>query len=571
MNHNKAILMTHELDVKSLFAALELPAPDIELLAFCGSNKASRVADWADSLKTTQTVKTCGHLYQVIPQVLRLKTTTIERKQMLDSLFLVAYPCTLSLGKEFLNQPLALPQNAQKAAVLGQTILKSLATGYLMILEKLCAERKLKEPQLDMAAESSFNALQCLSLMQLRNQQLYSQASPVIWRYANSLIQIAQHLKVCNRLVKPRFTGFKVATPTHCYLRIVALAGARLNQLTQVDMGHTFNALESWSQALKISDTPATFWIDLNSSNPPLLLDRKTPPEHGNLMHFDFSVLTQQLASLLEGEANIVGHGVEISIPPEISSPTTLHLESAWGRNIARTSNRRSSEHTAEIVVGFQQCHSKLSGCDNFSDFLGEHHRATSNKKPGIGDLSNLLGALTPAASAKNNGQSTAATPLRVTTQNVSKEGYCLLWEGVQPVRIDAGDVIAIREHAKRDWSLGVIRWIRKLKSHSLLGVQLVSTKPQAVAASCSYDDGGYSDFMRAFLLPNQPPQHHSNLLTSNVLFDENTRIKLKLETNAKPSEAKLAECQLTTGKAKAFSLQEISEIRSTNANKHNL
>ena len=565
--------MTHEIDVPALLKALELPTQDIELLAFCASNKSSRVTDWVNSLKTTQIVQTCGHLYQAIPQVLRLKTTLGERKNMLDSLFLAAYPCTISLGKAFLNQPLALPQTAQKAAVLGQTILKSLATGYLLILQDLCAEKKLKQAQQSTAAEALFNGLQCLALMQLRNLQLYSQASPIIWRYANSFIQLAEHLQVGQLLVKPQFTGLSPATPIDCYLRMVALAGARLNQLTQVDMSHTFNALASWAQVLKLSPTPATFWIDLSSNSPPILTERKAPPETGQILHFDFSVLTQQLANLLEGEASLIGLDAEISIPPELSSPTTIHLENAWGRNIVRTSNRHASEHTAEIVVGFQQCHSKLSGFNDFSEFLGEQKRVDTNKKPsGLSGLSNLLGALTPAASAKaSNNTLSPTTPLRVITQNISKDGYCLLWEGIQPVRIDAGDVIAIREHAKRDWSLGVIRWIRKLKSHSLIGVQLVSTKPQAVAASCNYDDGGYSDFMRAFTFPNPPPQHGSGLLTANILFDENTKIKLKLDSNSKPSLAKLVSCQLTTGKAKAFNLEQASEKETPNKTQHAL
>lgn len=565
--------MTHEIDVQALLKALELPTQDIELLAFCASNKSSRVTDWVDSLKTTQIVQTCGHLYQAIPQVLRLRTTLGERKSMLDSLFLAAYPCTISLGKAFLNQPLALPQNAQKAAVLGQTILKGLATGYFLILQDLCAEKKLKQTQQATAAEALFNGLQCLALMQLRNLQLYSQASPVIWRYANGFIQIAEHLKVGQLLVKPQFSGLSPATPLHCYLRMIALGGARLNQLTQVDMSHTFNALASWAQILKTSPTPATFWIDLSSNNPPMLTERKAAPETGRILHVDFSVLTQQLANLLEGEASLIGLDAEISIPPELSSPTTLHLENAWGRNIARTSNRHASEHTAEIVVGFQQCHSKLSGFNDFSEFLGEQKRTDTNKKPsGLSGLSNLLGALTPAASAKaSSSASNPAAPLRVITQNISKDGYCLLWEGTQPVRIDAGDVIAIREHAKRDWSLGVIRWIRKLKSHSLIGVQLVSTKPQAVAASCNYDDGGYSDFMRAFTFPNSPPQKGSGLLTANILFDENTKIKLKLDCSSKPSLAKLASCQLTTGKAKAFNLELANEKEVSNKTQHAL
>lgn len=541
-------------DVSSLFKALELPPQDIELLAFCASNKSAKVSEWVDNLKTTQTLATAAQLYHAIPQVLRLKVPASERKLMLDRLFLVAYPCALSLGREFLNQPLALPENAQKAAVLGQAILKSLVTGYLLILAPICEDTKRKTPQQKTAAQCLFNSLQCLALMQLRNQQLYSQASPLIWRYANSLFLLAEHLELTHEIVKPQFSGLQAASINQVYLRIIAQASAKLNQMTQIDMGHTFNALESWSKVIKISAEPATFWVDLDSSQGPAFAEKREHPADGNIRHFDFTPLTQQLAGLLEGDITIVGSAVTISIPPELSTPTALHLESAWGKHSTRASNRTTTQHTAEIVVGFQQCHSKLSGVDDFGEFLGSEKKAKS-KGAAMGGISSLLSSLTPSGSSKARAQATPLVPLRVTTQNISKTGYCLLWEGLQPVRIDAGDVIAIREHAKRDWGLGVIRWIRKLKNHSLLGVQLLATKAQPVAAACNYDDGGFSDFMRAFILPSHHPKAPANLLTAHVLFDEHTRVKVKLDAESKASEAKLGECQLSTGKVRAFSL----------------
>lgn len=554
-------------DLSSLFKALELPKQDIDLLAFCVSNKAAKVSDWVDNLKTTQTLATAAQLYQATPQVLRLKVPASERKLMLDSLFLVAYPCALSLGREFLNQPLALPENAQKAAVLGQAILKGLVTGYLLVLEPICDEKKRKQAQQTIAAQCLFNSLQCLALMQLRNQQLYSQASPLIWRLANSLYLIAEQLELQYEIVKPQFSGLQPATISQVYLRIIAQASAKLNQMTQIDMGHVFNALENWAKVIKVTQEPATFWIDLDTTQGPTFSEKREPPTEGNIRHFDFSALTQQLSGLLEGDMTIVGNAISISIPPELSTPTTLHLEGAWGKHSSRSSNRKTSQQTAEVVVGFQQCHSKLSGVEDFGEFLGSEKKA---KSKGSG-LSSLLGSLTPG-DTKSKPQANTLTPLRVTTQNISKTGYCLLWEGTQPVRIDAGDVIAIREHAKRDWGLGVIRWIRKLKNHSLLGVQLLATKPQPVAAACNYDDGGFSDFMRAFLLPSQHPKGPADLLTANVLFDEHTRVKVKLDSDSKASEAKLGECQLSTGKVRAFSLIQSAASESiSEEDKHKL
>lgn len=555
--------MMNALNTDQIFNALSLPSADIGLLTFCGDNKTSKVEDWVNSLKTTQTLKTCGQLYQAIPQVLRLKTSASERKAMLDSLFLAAYPSCLNLGKEFLNQPLTLPEPAQRSAVLGQTILKSLATGYLVYLKAICSEKKLKSSQLSNAAQAIYHALECLALMQLRNQQLYSQASVIVWRYANILLQLATHLNVQEVLVKPRFTGFIPGTPGQVYLRMVALAGSRSNQLTQVDMGHVFNALTQWSKALQFSHEPSTFWINLQGDSAPQLQKRKPAPEHNGIIHIDFAPLSQQLTNLIEGEANIIGNAYEIKIPAEISSATAIHLESAWGGNSARDSKRRSSEHSAEIIIGFQQCHSKLSGIDDFNEFIGQTRATTKS----AGMLANLMGALTPADNTKAKALS-AFSPLKVNIQNVSKDGYCLIWEGAQAIRIDAGDIVIIREHGKRDWAIGVIRWIRKLKNHSMLGIQLLSTKAQAVGASCNYDDGGYSDFMRAFILPSEPPQQNPSLLTASILFDEHTKVKIKTDSQSKPALTKILECKIATGKAKAFELQNWNHSAEKNAAK---
>lgn len=542
------------IDLDHIFNTLRLPTPDIDLLAFCGGNKTSKVNAWVNNLKTTQTINTCSQLYQAIAQILRLKTTAPERKAMLDELFLTAYTSCLSLGKEFLNQPLSLPEQAQKSAMLGQAILKSLAAGYLLYLQKICTEKKHKAAQLTQAAEAAHSALQCLALMQLRNQQLYSQATPLIWRYANALIQLADHLNIRETLVKSVLPECQASTPDHAYLRMVALAGAQLNQLTQIDMHNVFNALGPWSATLRFSDEPSTFWVDLQQDGAPQPQKRKSAPEHGNIIHIDFTALTQQLSYLIAGDNPAIGHDTQMTLPPEINLPTAMHLEAAWSRSSLRSDERRTSAHTAEIIIGFQQCHSKLSGVDDFSAFLGDTIAAPKS----TGMLTNLMGALTPSDNT-NTKTSGAFTPLKVTTQNVSKEGYCLLWEGSQSVRISAGDVVIIREHAKRDWGVGVIRWIRQLKQHSILGVQLINSKPQAVGASCHYQEGGYSDFMRAFLLPSLHSHQNPSLLTANLLFNEQTKVKIKTTASNPPVQSKILHCQITTGKVKVFELQKVS------------
>lgn len=563
--------MVLKLDTQNIFQRLQLPRQDIEMLPFCGSNKASKVIEWTNSLKVTQSLGTCNQLYQAIPQVLRLQASAIERKQMLDALFAVAYPAAFGLGKDFLNQPLALPQQAQKMAVLGQAILNSLVSGYFLCLKNLLDDKKVKLDQRGLLGEIFFNALQCLALMQLRNAQLYSQASPLLWRQANSLYQLALHADEADKPVKSHYSGLQNASPKEIYLRLIALASARLNQLTQIDMGNVFSALESWSKAIKAPSATPSFWIDLNDDAAPTSQQKQPAPEGDSIFTVDFNVLTQQIASLLEGESNIIQTGYEISIPAELSSPSAIHLEQAWSKNVSRESHRQSSNQTAEVVVGFGLCHSKLSGIDNFADFIG-HSKEKKKSDVGMPFLSNMLGALTPSDNRKLDTETNMHTSLRMTTQNISKEGYCFKWEGQQPVRIDAGDVICVREHAKRGWGLGIIRWIRKFKHHSLLGVQLLSNKPTAIAAACNFDDGGYSDFMRAFLLPSSHPHQGPTLLTAHILFKEGAKIKLKHDAASGFVLGRIANTQVTTSRVKTFTLQIQSDEKTTqDAHQHQL
>lgn len=564
--------MADQNSIKIIFSKLKLPQQDIDLLTFCKSNRAAKVAAWVDDLKTTQVIKTCGLLYQAIPQVNRLNTPYIERKAMLDTLFLVAYPCAQTLSKEFLNQPIMLPEPAQRMALIAQSLLNEIAIGYLICLRDLCEEKKLKTVQRQAASEAVLSSLHCLAVMQLRNLQLYGQASKTVWRNANSLMLIARHLDIEGVLIKPKLSGLPTSTSLQCFLKMIALAGARTNQMTQIDMGHLFKALDQWVRTIKLSSEATTFWIEIDKDLPPVFSLRQAPSQGEHVININFQPLTQQLANALKGERELVKTQDKIIIPPEINSSMVMHLEHAWGHNTTRGSNRRTSEHTAEVIVGFQQCHSKLSGYDDFNEFLGQSSISSAKKDSDMPDFASLMSALTPEGESTTPNTASTITPLRVLTKNISKEGYCFIWEGNEPMRIDAGDVIAVRERAKRTWGLGVIRWIKKLKQHSLLGVELLSSKPQAVAASCSQDEGGYSDFMRAFILANTHPQKPATLLSANLVFKDRAKIKIREQDQKKPSSASLGECLLTTGKVKSFVLyQQATEQTVGGEEKHRL
>lgn len=554
--------MSEPATITAILDRLSLPEQDIERLTFCSVNKAAKVEEWAKTLKNMQAAQTCAQLYQAIPQINRVHINDNERKAMLDVVFPIAYRCTQTLSRSYLNQPINLSDEAKKVVLVSQSILNALVTGYLICLKSYCQDKKRKASQ--EAASALFNSFQCLAVMQLRNHQLYSQTSKVIWRQANSLIAIAKYLDVNKTLVKSTLSDVASGSAEHGFLRIIAFNCAKTNQMTQVDIGHIFQAIESWVRAMQFSEEPSTFWVDIDSDIPPSFTKKYSPPDTTSIMHIDFSSLTQQLQQAQDVTQDIITSGYEVTIPTEINTSILTHLEQSWSTHPERTSERKSKHNMADLIIGFQQCHTKLSGCDDFGDFLGAQSSRKSDDA--LPDLGSLMGNFF-SEEEKDTVELRSISPLRVKTLNASQEGYCFEWEEAYEIRIDAGDVLLMREQAKRQWALGVIRWVRKKKNHAVIGVETLSTRPKAIAAASHYKDGtGYSDFMRAFIISHTHGHQHFNnqsnesLVTPNLIFKEKARIKLRNKNQSETIKATLGICTLTTGKVKCFDLKKQAE-----------
>jgi cyclic-di-GMP-binding protein len=534
------------------FHQIELPPSDIHILTFCGNSKQSSVKRWAESLKSTQYRQTAEALLSACNQIARLITTGAERKAMLDALFVVAYPTALNLGKDFLGQPFPLTDAAQESALLGQLLLKSLATAYAKSLHEQLTDKRLKlaalKPQL---AQALCQGMQCLLLMQLRMLQLYSQGNSAIWRLANDFFRVARDLGISLQMCQFHYTPLGNQNLQNLYIKLVLLASGKCNQLTQVDMTQVADALEQWASAVRI-ETSGTrlLWLNLNDDKGP---QTQESSESGDIIHFDFTRLIHQLTALLEGQNTLVD-GPEIAIPAELTSPVVVHLANAWGQQLQRNQQRRLSHHKAEIVIGFSACHALLTQTPDLASFLGDTSSTAG------GDLSRFLSIFQP--DIPSTTPSSAAPILTTKTQNVSLQGYCLRIDDTQGLRIESGDILCIREHAKTDWNLGVIRWMRQYKSFTQIGVQLLGTHIIALAAAAPQRDGGYGDFMRAFWITGRDAQAASCLVTSHLVFSANTKIKLKYNQKDKPSLAKLGKRHLVTGKMAAFDVSNLDENR---------
>jgi cyclic-di-GMP-binding protein len=553
--------MSHIFEPTLSLSQLKLPPQDIGVLSFCESNKPLKVRQWADNLKTTQIRATAIELYKAIPEINHLNVDAKSRFEMLEILWPAVQECLQGLVKEFLHQPLVVPDNVQNVALMAQALQKHLAEGYILCVKALVSESKLKPALQDLLLSSIFRALTASGMLLLRSSQLYLASPPQLWQRVHALYQTAEFYQLHHRPL-PGDDGRTGRTITHAYAQIVVFSSIRPNQLSQNELFQAYRALEAWVRHVKflpsVTDNPNNlFIIDLDQDNGAIVKARfDGPPEH-RLLELDLNALVSLLSKISgsksERAAAPVGTGTSLELHPSLLD----NILDGWINATQRSNDRKRSDMAAEACFGLIDCHFNLCGGIEFEEFIRPQE---SNRDESFlsGGFEALLGSLTK----KNEPEApkpTKQTEFSVTIQNNSAGGYCVSWEGGLPTRVEAGELIGIREQGRRVWSIGIIRWIRQLKNNSLLGIQLLSSQPVPFAASVRYDMGGFSDYMRAIHIPRPiPPNYPPSILTAAVPFQIGSQVRLKQEDTV--TDVRLTQSHISNSKLKLFSFNVLNE-----------
>lgn len=555
--------MSHLFEPTLSLAQFKLPPQDIDLLSFCESNKLAKVKAWVEDLKLTQIKTTSIELYEALPEIAHLKTDPRARFDLLEALWPVTQQSLLGLLKEFLQQPLILPEPAQKTALLAQALQKHLLDGYTVCAKELVQQPKLKAPQKELLLNALYRALTALSLLMLRAFQLYTAIPQTLWLRAHVLYQVGEFYDLHNRPASLA-AGGQSQTLTDAYVRLVMLASIRPNQLAQNDISIAFRALEGWARQVRLfpsatQDQNNLFLVDLHQDRGPIAKNRYDGDPNHRVLELDFQSLVSQISKLSGGKSaqDWLGQTPGAAVPSEMPASLLDHVLGCWGSPVQRNQERRRLEVEADACIGLIDCHFHLCGAVEFDQFINPRENLDSDSF-----LTGGFDALVASLSGKKDVDEPKAsrqTVFRVILHNVSAGGYCMFWQGDLPgSRVEAGELIGIREPDRRVWSIGVVRWIRQLKGGSQLGIQLLTNQPVPYGAATVFDMGGYSDYMRAIHIPapamaNQPP----SLLTASVPFQENTRVKLKQEDSV--IDVRLSKCVFSTSKFKLFSFETLT------------
>lgn len=544
--------MTIEIQPSQLLQKLKLPEEDLAVLSFCRSNKVSAVETWAHSLLAMQVEKTSILLYDALPEVTRLKTSTNNRLEMLEALRPYVQQCIQGLAKKFLNQPLTMEEKRMKTAQVAQALQKYMSNGYLLVVRDLAQKYRPKKGPDQKLELACHRAITGCGLLLLRSYQLYTPVPAGLWIELHSVYRLAELYGFSGRAINDALLQHSPACSAyHAYLRALLLSCSRPNQMRQVEVSATYDVLEDWVQFIKLTATnnqksDNLFLVNLSADSGPLYKSRFTGSRDQETRELDLSALITVLQRYQENKDS---SNVPVSVPHTMSSSSVEHLLQSWSVTLQRSFDRQPSKDHIDVCVGLHNFHQQITRGVDFEEFLGnqedEGESIEITNDPWATDFD------APPSTAVAAGKD-AVIPYSVRVINVSPGGYCLEWHGKIPNQVKAGQVLGLREQGRHRWGLGVIRWIQQQRNTTRLGIQLLAPKTTPYGAAIQQNTGSYGDYMRVLMLPelkaaNQP----ATLLTANLPFQEYSKITLNHQGDIQ--EGQLTRRLFATGSVSQF------------------
>ena len=532
-----------------LVKKLTVPEQNLSKLTFCDGRKPSHVKNWLGSLHLTQIMPSAASLYRAIPEIPRLKCDAKTRLEILELMRQPLQSIARGLTKEFLNQPVLLPESSKKTAIITLALYKHLLDGYLAVVSELTTKKMTKGKYQDIYGLSIHRTLAAIGLLLLRSNQMYSPIPKGLWQNAHTLFQLAETFGLSDFVAQDEYNlvNSHDASTTFIrsnYARILMLDCSHPNQLGQNDLSSLYDAFEKWSAYLKlinyVPDNSSVYWlIDTNTDSGPY---NKTRPYGNDELKTGTNGIKSIILSDLIAKLDRINKELRIPLSPILLD----HLKYCWALSIPRPEERRRTKGEAEVIIGLADIHLMLSQNKSFENFL--NHDSNDNGE----DIS--LQGITPNKNFDTTANKDGSYSKHVVTvQNMSKGGFCVLWKGETPNKLEAGEILALKDTSNRPPLICAVRWLRLCKQGVQLGLQIITDKATPFAVAQTYDTGGYADFTRALYVPaSSVNDNPATLLTFVKPFQAGDRIKI--HNGKEPSTVYLSDSLYATRCIQQFS-----------------
>lgn len=534
--------------VEQLIAKLQAPNQSLAQLSFCDGSQDATIK-WVHSLPLTQIQFVGGVLYKALPEISWLQTSISNRINLLETLRAPSIQVIEGLAKNFLNQPLILPEGAIKTATIAQALQKHLNSGYLVAIRDLCKESSPKKHLLSL---SLHRALMGMGLMLYRYYQLYLPVPAKLWSDIHSLYQLAAHYKLLDEpVVEPLLHHQHCNTVKLAYTRILLLACSRPNQLRQIEIITIYETLNTLTHLAKLSiddgniSKDSFLAVTFADGLPPNYRSRIQESGQVSALLINTSGVIKKLQDLEQKTNDELGENAPRSSEPRFTHALTQHLIQAWDLLPLRNLDRQPTAGTLNVTVGISSIHYHLAGGIAFNDFLDHAHRPQGSTQ-GIPSLfQNRFQEIGKAAAEQSEWDDPLDEPSKpaIAEPPVSQEphpvysvplidtspgGYCIEWRDEIPSQVKAGELLGLLDPVRNYWSLGVVRWANLSQGATQLGIQILAPQATPVAVALVQKSGEVSEFLRALeIAPISSSKQPATLITNTVSFREKSKVKV--------------------------------------------
>ncbi len=515
-------------DCLQLIDSLNLPAQDRDQLSFSPS-KINKITLWVETLPVTNVSECSVILYKALPEVSSLKTSPDQRLEILELLLPIVNQCTQTLARDFLNQPVILPEKIMKMAMIGQALQRYLNEGYMVCVEQwLNSSKKMPVSSVALAL---YRAINGIGQLLLRSYQLYSPKLPGFWRKIHNLYQLAISLEVAKLPIADTYLKhLKQSSCEQAYLKVLMLGASGTNQLRQTDLESLFDTLELWCHHISLDSIHTKgadhlFWVTIDSDEGPFYRQRHTGSAEPSTLGLNFEKLIQRIDL----------NDKDTPLNPVLLKQVIDH----WQVNAKRREDRQSVNNVVDICPGLINLHNTLLDGESFDDFI---------KSRGNNDYDDWDNA--PSQISRPPPKDMVSTAI---TSDISKNGVCLKWSKNIPPQIKVGEAIGVRLSGSTRWRLGIVRWIQRHDDQSYAGINIISQSIEPSAASTTFSDGTNSPYFRVLQLESD------SMITPSVPFDTGQNIRIR--QYGKQHRARLEEQTLSSGAVSVFKYRRVRTI----------
>lgn len=539
--------------MSALSAKFHLPPQDLEAPSVFAPDSAA-VSAWLDGLPKTNLGQSTRALYQAIAELNRVRMSPVLRLQILDLLRPPIHTASQGLRRHYLNQPVELPEQAQKVAQLAHVLHEQLATGYVLAAVHTLALGKqsgFSQPA-QAVATALHRGIVEHSLNLLRDYQLFRSPHPGCWATLHQLAKLAREQAVLETVVADPQCGD--CSLEAAYLRALLLGGSHPNQLRQEHLAKVFQQALDWSR-IAILTEPAQALLVLNPDSDEGPCYREFADCRPTWLGLD----TQQLAQVLAKQAESADNQPlsDQALPPDL----LLHLAHTWSSTLRRSHVRMDVRAPIEVALGMTAAHHFLSNEIDFSLLLNLHGHA----KLALEEENVFLRPKPSSAADKRSPHDVWSSPYetrfgamnvslalldsqmreqhqkiniekerekfqrqKVERLNVSPGGLCITWPPQSNVQLRNGEIVGIREKAQKDWSVGIVRWVQLTEAGPRLGIELLSPTALPYGARVITKAGDQGEYQRVLVLPEiQQINQATTLLAPRLPFRVGQKVSL--------------------------------------------